>query len=108
MFKTSLLSSKRDDLFIKFHILLHIQTPQMRYKNTLILHFNMILPQLINKQVCSMGDFNTSSPNYDSHTPTFDFMNILLSNNFLPCITLPTRITINSAITIDNIFAKFT
>ena len=55
-----------------------------------------------------MGDFNINLLNYDSHTPTFDFMNILLSNNCLPCITLPTRISNNSATIIDNIFTNLT
>jgi len=53
-----------------------------------------------------MGDFNINSLNYDSHTPTFDFMNTLFSNNFLPCITLPTGISNNSATIIDNIFTN--
>ena len=68
----------------------------------------MILPQLINKQVCVMGDFNINSLNYDSHTPTFDFMNTSLSNNFLPCIILPTRISNNSVTIIDNTFTNVT
>ena len=55
-----------------------------------------------------MGDFNINLLNYDSHTPTFDFMNTFLSNNFLPCITHPTRISNNSATIIDNIFTNLT
>ena len=76
--------------------------------NTLTLHFNIILPLLTNKQAFIMGDFNLNSLNYDSHTPTFDFMNILFSNNFLPYITRPTRISNNSATIIDNIFTNLT
>ena len=123
--KTSLLSSKRDDLSTKcdgfetvwvegksrdtknFLFCCIYRHPRSDI-NTLILHFNMILPQLMNKQVCTMGDFNINSLNYDSHTPTFDFMNILLSNSFLPCITHPTRISNNSATVIDNIFTNST
>ena len=55
-----------------------------------------------------MGDFNSNSLNYDSHAPTFDLMNILLSNSFLPCIALPTRISNSSATIIDNIFTNLT
>ena len=76
--------------------------------NTLILHFNMIFPQSTNKQIFIMGDLNINSLNYDSHTPTFDFMNTLFSNNFLLFITHPTGISNNSAIVIDNIFTNLT
>ena len=121
--KTSLLSSKHDDLSIKCDgfetVWVEVKNRGIKnflffciYRhprsdiNTLLLHFSMILPQLINKQVCIMGDFNINSLKYDSHTPTFDFMNILLSNTFLPCITLPNRISNNSII--DNIFTTST
>ena len=76
--------------------------------NTLILHFDMIFPQPTNKQIFLMGGLNINSLNYDSHTPTFDFMNTLFSNNFLLFITHPTRISNNSAIVIDNIFTNLT
>ena len=123
--KTSLSSSKRDDLTIKCDgfetVWIEVKNRSTKnflfcclYRhprsdiNTLILHFNTILPQLTNKQVFIMGDFNINSLNYDSHTPTFDFMNTLFSNNFLPCITHPTRISNNSATIIDNIFTNLT
>ena len=121
--KTSLLSSKLDDPSIKCArfetIWVEVKNTNTKnflfcgiYRhprsdiNTLILHFSTILPQLINKQVFIMGDFNINSLNYDSHTPTFDLMNTFLCNNFLPCIAHPTRISSNSATFIDNIFTN--
>ena len=75
--------------------------------NTLILHFSTILQQLTNKQVFIMGDFTSNSLNYDSHTPIFDFMNTLFSNNFVPCIIHPTIISNNSATIIKNCQATY-
>ena len=73
---------------------------------TLVSHFRLILPKLINKQVFIMGDFNINLLNYCSHTPTSDFVNTFFSNNFLPCITHPTRVSNNSSTVIDNIFTN--
>ena len=53
-----------------------------------------------------MGDFNINLLNYCSHTPTSDFVNTFFSNNFLPCITHPTRVSNNSSTVIDNIFTN--
>ena len=50
------------------------------------------------------GDFNANLINYDNHNPTETFLNNFISNSFLPCIHLPTRITYKSATLIDNIF----
>ena len=51
-----------------------------------------------------MGDFNVNLLHYDEHVPTNDFINNLFSNNFLPCINHPTRISEHSSTIIDNIF----
>ena len=61
---------------------------------------------LLNKQVFIMGDFNVNLLNYDTHTATNDFANSLFSNNFLPCIDQPTRISTHSSTLIDNIFTN--
>ena len=56
-------------------------------------------------QTCFIaGDFNANLLNSDNHNPTETFLNNFISNGFLPCIQLPTRITYNSATLIDNIF----
>jgi len=73
---------------------------------TFISNFRIILPKLLNKQVFIMGDFNINLLNYDSHTATSDLVNTFFSNNFLPCITHPTRVSKNSSTIIDNIFTN--
>ena len=53
-----------------------------------------------------MGDFNINLLNYDSHSETNDFINIMVSNHLLPHILHPTRVTDHSATIIDNIFSN--
>ena len=53
-----------------------------------------------------MGDFYINLLNYDSHTSTSNFVNSLLSNNFLTCITNPNKVSENSSTVIDNIFTN--
>ena len=45
--------------------------------------------------------------NADSHRPTSEFINSMLSGSFYPVINKPTRITEHSATIIDNIFCNF-
>ena len=63
-------------------------------------HFRLIVPKLVKKLVF------INLLNYDSHTPTTDFVNTFFSNNFLPCITHPTRVSRVSSTVIDNIFTN--
>jgi len=42
--------------------------------------------------------------NFSTNTLTGDYVNLLLSNNFIPKITLPTRISTRSATLIDHIY----
>jgi len=53
-----------------------------------------------------MEDFDINLLNYYSHTPTSHFAKTFFSNNFLPCITNPTRVSNNSPTVIDNIFTN--
>ena len=65
----------------------------------------------IHKNKCEiflMGDFNIALLQYDSHNPTDDFINSLISHSFLPYIHQPTRVTDHSATIIDNIFSNIT
>ena len=55
-----------------------------------------------------MGDFNIDLLQYDSHNPTNDFVNSLISHSFLPYIHQPTKVTDHSANIIDNIFSNIT
>ena len=52
------------------------------------------------------GDFNIDGLKVDNNSKTRDYYNTVLSHNFLPTITLPTRITDTTATVIDNILMK--
>ena len=53
-----------------------------------------------------MGDFNINILNSQSHQPTNEFINLMLSNSLYPLISKPTRITSSTATLIDNIFTN--
>ena len=55
-----------------------------------------------------MIDFNIDLLQYDSHNPTNDFINSLISHYFLPYIHQPTRATDHSATIIDNVLSNIT
>ena len=59
-----------------------------------------------NKLTYIMGDFNINLFNYDSHTKTADFINLMFSYSYAPFINKPTRITEHSSTLIDNIFVN--
>ena len=67
-----------------------------------------VLQQIDNDKSIDMcyvaGDFNVNLINFDIHNPTETFLNNFISNSFLPCIHLPTRVTYKSSTLIDNIF----
>lgn len=63
-------------------------------------------PAVLNKQIFLLGDFNLDLLNYDSHTATGEFVNLLLSKQLLPYVVHPTRVSDNSSTIIDNIFAN--
>ena len=82
-----------------------------RHPNGNITHFNeqylKVLESINNNETCIIGgDFNIDLLNYKKNT-IGDYLTINLENNFTPCITLPTRITAQSATLIDQIFVKF-
>ena len=53
-----------------------------------------------------LGDFNIDLLKIDSDENINNYYNILISNLFIPHITLPTRITPRSKTLIDNIFSN--
>ena len=68
-----------------------------------IKHFNL------NKyQLYLLGDMNIDFFKCNSHQPTDDYLNMLYSNNLLPVITKPTRLTHHSATLIDHIYTNTT
>ena len=52
------------------------------------------------------GDFNLNLIKYSKTTDISQFPEIILSHNFMPQITLPTRVTGRTATLIDNILIK--
>ena len=58
------------------------------------------------KQLFILGDFNSDLLNYNSHTPTANFVNLLFAKQLLPYIVHPSRVSGNSATLIDNIFSN--
>ena len=53
-----------------------------------------------------MGDFNLNLLNSESHAPTGEFLDTMLSKMLFPLISKPSRITANTASLIDNIFTN--
>lgn len=58
---------------------------------------------LCNRELILVGDSNINLINYELHKDTNDYLEILLSNELLPLVTLPTRISQRSASLIDHI-----
>ena len=83
-----------------------------RHPSSEIEHFTeyiqrtLSIPSVANKHVFILGDFNINLLNHDSHTATCDFVSVLLSQNFLPYIIHPTRVSDHSSTIIDNIFSN--
>ena len=53
-----------------------------------------------------IGDVNVNFLKYNEHANTEDYLNMLYSNNFLPLITKPTRLTDHSSTLIDHIYTN--
>ena len=68
-------------------------------------------PAVCNKQVFILGDLeinNNDLLNYNSNTPTTNYVNFLFSKQFFPYIIHPSRVSGNSSTLIDNIFSNIT
>ena len=61
----------------------------------------------INSRMMLIGDFNIDLLKIHENNVYCDFYDTLISNNFKPTITLPTRFSQHSASLIDNIFINF-
>src|SRR4029077_15418609 len=51
-----------------------------------------------------LSDTNIDLLKFDRHTPTNNYLNTLIVNNFYPTVLLPTRITDHSCTLIDHIY----
>ena len=63
---------------------------------------------LENKTVLLLGDFNVDLIKCNIDSNTTNYFDLVSSHNFLPYVTLPTRITAKSRTLIDNIFSNCT
>lgn len=52
------------------------------------------------------GDFNLNILNYDTNSNVKSYVDLLIMNNFLPVLLIPTRVTTSSATLIDHIFVR--
>ena len=73
-------------------------------------HFNTALDSILNQikndtLAIILGDININLMDEENDN-TNSYLNNLFAKNFIPCITLPTRITDHSATIIDHIFIK--
>ena len=81
-----------------------------RPPNTSEPEFNTKLSNLLkelssrNRKCVFAGDFNLDLLKVNQHKQTSLFLENMLGNNMLPCITLPTRVTHQTATLIDNVF----
>ena len=85
------------------------------YKNPSMKHYKFnndfmttLLEKLTleNKPSIITGDFNLNLNKYMQNTGVNQFLEKILSKNFIPLITLPTRITEKTATLIDNTFTN--
>ena len=76
--------------------------------------FNLHFPKILDNRLVSTcntiitGDFNIDIGEINYSTHTRDFVSEMRSANFLPMITIPTRVTSTSATVIDHIWCNFT
>ena len=87
--------------------------PKQSYCNESIRSFNTELTQILNclnktkSNIIVSGDFNIDALKLNERIVFKEYLTNMLSYGFLPTITLPTRISENSATLIDNIFINF-
>ena len=86
-------------------VIYRIPNNNLSYFNEKISHF-LDQMQRENNIVYLLGDYNVNLINSDTHDLTAEFTDIMYSNEFLPLISRPTRITPDSTTLIDNIFTN--
>ena len=82
-----------------------------RHPSFTLSKFNPKFEELIAKQLHKftnfdflfLGDFNASIEKYDSCSEITQFLDILINYNFIPLISIPTRITYNCSSILDHI-----
>ena len=74
-------------------------------------HFSIVLEEIVssldpNTKTYIIGDFNINILDYSTSPSIENFVNLMISRNFYPVITRPTRVTPISCTLIDNIFSN--
>ena len=84
-----------------------IYRPPNQNVNDFVIRMNDVLGKISrDNEICYlMGDFNLNLLNNQNHNATVKFLDGLYSHLFFPLITLPFRITSDTATLIDNIFS---
>ena len=84
-----------------------IYRPPNQNVNDFLIRMNDVLGKISrDNEICYlMGDFNLNLLNNQNHNATVKFLDGLYSHLFFPLITLPFRITSDTATLIDNIFS---
>ena len=81
-----------------------------RPPGTDVSHCNILLNEILSKiqkegTICYLlGDYDINLLNYEVHSPTAEFIDLMHSHSFMPLVNRPTRISGQSVTLIDNIF----
>ena len=71
-----------------------------------MLHSTLDSPCLQNKYRFIMGDFNLNLLHYHDKPHCQEFLDAMISNALIPCITKPTRLADTTTTLIDNVFTN--
>ena len=76
--------------------------------NTFNIHIEQCLSKIKSEKKLAYisGDYNINLLNVDKHAASQEFIDIMYSHSFFPCITKPTRVSKTSCTLIDNIFSN--
>ena len=96
----------------RYKIIGNIYRPPNSNIDIFLLALELILKKLDCKEfknaeeILISGDFNINVLSHLNHAPTNRFLSLMLTHSFMPTITLPSRISENTATCIDNIFSN--
>ena len=68
--------------------------------------FETLLKEISQYEIYILGDFNIDLLKYSEHLLSEEYLNMLYSNNLLPLITKPTRLTHHTSTLIDHIYTN--
>ena len=115
IFKDSIIESMFIKVFTqngKFKVIGNIYRPPNKDIDIFLQDLEIILKKLDCKElkgaeeILISGDFNINVLSHLNHASTNRFLSLMLTHSFMPTITLPSRVSDNSATCIDNIFSN--